>query len=103
MGPNTVWSDLGLARLIKLMLFIYCCLFPFPCEAPQNYSHTQRNPHVYYRHEVINQLQQTHSLVKIVADNLATYMQKVHTLIEGKGLETIISYKLFSCRADTKL
>lgn len=58
-----------------------CSLF---YEAPQNYSHTQRNPHVYYRHEVINQLQQTHSLVKLVADNLATYMQKVHTLMEGK-------------------
>lgn len=58
-----------------------CSLF---YEAPQNYSHTQRNPHVYYRHEVINQLQQTHTLVTIVADNLASYMQKVHTLLEGK-------------------
>ncbi|XP_078379070.1 ubiquitin carboxyl-terminal hydrolase 9X-like isoform X2 [Oculina patagonica] len=58
-----------------------CSLF---YEAPQNYSHTQRNPHVYYRHEVINQLQQTHSLVTIVADNLASYMQRVHTLLEGK-------------------
>ncbi|XP_068731970.1 ubiquitin carboxyl-terminal hydrolase 9X-like isoform X1 [Montipora capricornis] len=58
-----------------------CSLF---YEAPQNYSHTQRNPHVYYRHEVINQLQQTHSLVTIVADNLASYMTKVHVLLEGK-------------------
>jgi len=30
-------------------------------------------------------LQQTHTLVTIVADNLASYMQKVHTLLEGKG------------------
>ncbi|CAH3106557.1 unnamed protein product [Porites lobata] len=58
-----------------------CSLF---YEAPQNYSHTQRNPHVYYRHEVINQLQQTHSLVTIVADNLASYMKKVYSLLESK-------------------
>lgn len=60
-----------------MLCYVHCF------QAPQNYSHTQRNPHVYYRHEVINQLQQTHSLVTIVADNLATYMQKVHALLEG--------------------
>lgn len=72
------------AHHVVLQLYNHYCLYSLPCKAPQNYSHTQRNPHVYYRHEVINQLQQTHSLVKLVADNLATYMQKVHTLMEGR-------------------
>lgn len=67
---------------------LFCCLTCF--QAPQNYSHTQRNPHVYYRHEVINQLQETNHLVTIVADNLASYMNKVYTLIEGKGMTIII-------------
>ncbi|XP_070538663.1 ubiquitin carboxyl-terminal hydrolase 9X-like isoform X2 [Ptychodera flava] len=48
-----------------------CQLFP---EAPQNYSHTQRSPHAHYRHDVINMLQQSHSLVTLVAENLSNYM-----------------------------
>ena len=67
---------------------LYHCLTCL--QAPQNYSHTQRNPHVYYRHEVINQLQETNHLVTIVADNLASYMNKVYSLIEGKGMTIII-------------
>ncbi|XP_066267004.1 ubiquitin carboxyl-terminal hydrolase 9X-like isoform X4 [Branchiostoma lanceolatum] len=51
-------------------------------EAPQNYNHAQRSPHVYYRHEVINQLQQTHSLVTLVAENLASYMNKVRGMLK---------------------
>jgi ubiquitin carboxyl-terminal hydrolase 9/24 len=64
-------------------------------QAPQNYSHVQRNPHVFYRHEVINKLQQTHSLVTLVADNLATYMEKVLILLEGKD-------RIFSLKTHTQ-
>ena len=59
----------------------------FVFQAPQNYSHTQRNPHVYYRHEVINQLQQQHSLVTLVSDNLATYTVKAQALVKLQSAE----------------
>ncbi|XP_071163274.1 ubiquitin carboxyl-terminal hydrolase 9X-like isoform X2 [Mytilus edulis] len=51
-----------------------CQLFP---EAPQNFPHAPpRTPHVYYRNNVINQLQSTHSIVMLVAKNLSEYMEK---------------------------
>ncbi|CAL1289008.1 unnamed protein product [Larinioides sclopetarius] len=49
-------------------------------EAPPNFNHAQRSPHMFYRHEVINRLQQHHSLVILVADNLTAYMKKAHVL-----------------------
>ncbi|KAK3094503.1 hypothetical protein FSP39_002606 [Pinctada imbricata] len=50
-----------------------CQLFP---ESPQNFPHApQRTPHVYYRNTVINQLQNSHSIVMTVASNLSTYMK----------------------------
>uniref|UniRef100_A0A8I3PGN0 ubiquitinyl hydrolase 1 n=1 Tax=Canis lupus familiaris TaxID=9615 RepID=A0A8I3PGN0_CANLF len=51
-----------------------CSLFG---EAPQNLSQTQRSPHVFYRHDLINQLQHNHALVTLVAENLATYMNNI--------------------------
>nr|XP_042124626.1 probable ubiquitin carboxyl-terminal hydrolase FAF-X [Peromyscus maniculatus bairdii] len=51
-----------------------CSLFG---EAPQNLSQTQRSPHVFYRHDLINQLQHNHALVTLVAENLATYMESM--------------------------
>ncbi|XP_070258878.1 ubiquitin carboxyl-terminal hydrolase 9X isoform X3 [Myotis yumanensis] len=51
-----------------------CSLFG---EAPQNLSQTQRSPHVFYRHDLINQLQRDHSLVTLVAGNIATYMNSM--------------------------
>nr|XP_055233187.1 probable ubiquitin carboxyl-terminal hydrolase FAF-Y isoform X8 [Gorilla gorilla gorilla] len=51
-----------------------CSLFG---EAPQNLSQTQRSPHIFYRHDLINQLQQNHALVTLVAENLATYMNSI--------------------------
>ncbi|XP_074657837.1 ubiquitin carboxyl-terminal hydrolase 9X-like [Tubulanus polymorphus] len=53
-----------------------CTLFN---EAPQNFAHAQRTPHVYYRNHVINQLQTTHSIVMLVAQNLSSYMIKAAT------------------------
>ncbi|XP_062303511.1 probable ubiquitin carboxyl-terminal hydrolase FAF-X isoform X2 [Osmerus eperlanus] len=49
-----------------------CSLFG---EAPQNLSQTQRSPHVFYRHDLINQLQHNHALVTLVAENLSAYME----------------------------
>ncbi|XP_075395925.1 ubiquitin carboxyl-terminal hydrolase 9X-like isoform X2 [Tenrec ecaudatus] len=51
-----------------------CSLFG---EAPQNLSETQRSPHVFYRHDLISQLQHNHALVTLVAENLATYMNNM--------------------------
>ncbi|XP_078415865.1 ubiquitin carboxyl-terminal hydrolase 9X [Cetorhinus maximus] len=51
-----------------------CSLFG---EAPQNLSQTQRSPHVFYRHDLINQLQHNHSLVTLVAENLSAYMENI--------------------------
>uniref|UniRef100_A0A8C4MG56 USP domain-containing protein n=1 Tax=Equus asinus asinus TaxID=83772 RepID=A0A8C4MG56_EQUAS len=56
-----------------------CSLFG---EAPQNlsssrFSQTQRSPHVFYRHDLINQLQHNHALVTLVAENLAAYMNSM--------------------------
>lgn len=56
-----------------------CSLFG---EAPQNlsssrFSQSQRSPHVFYRHDLINQLQHNHALVTLVAENLATYMESM--------------------------
>ncbi|XP_077845910.1 ubiquitin carboxyl-terminal hydrolase 9Y isoform X6 [Macaca mulatta] len=56
-----------------------CSLFG---EAPQNlsssyFSQTQRSHHIFYRHDLINQLQQNHALVTLVAENLATYMNSI--------------------------
>ncbi|KAF4027332.1 hypothetical protein G4228_019128 [Cervus hanglu yarkandensis] len=51
-----------------------CSLFG---EAPQNLSQSQRSPHVFYRHDLINQLQHNHALVTLVAENLATYMNSM--------------------------
>ncbi|XP_046853983.1 probable ubiquitin carboxyl-terminal hydrolase FAF-X [Xenia sp. Carnegie-2017] len=54
-----------------------CCLF---YEAPTNYSHTQKNPHVFYRHDVINDLQTRHQLISLMASNLKNYMSSVRDM-----------------------
>ncbi|XP_063069704.1 probable ubiquitin carboxyl-terminal hydrolase FAF-X isoform X4 [Engraulis encrasicolus] len=64
-----------------------CSLFG---EAPQNLrkkipiniqknleGQTQRSPHVFYRHDLINQLQHNHALVTLVAENLSAYMESM--------------------------
>lgn len=59
-------------------------------EAPPNFNHAQRSPHMFYRHEVINRLQQHHSLVILVADNLTAYMNRAHVMAKGR-------VKIFLC------
>ncbi|XP_017539923.1 probable ubiquitin carboxyl-terminal hydrolase FAF-X isoform X2 [Pygocentrus nattereri] len=49
-----------------------------PNTVPQHTSgQTQRSPHVFYRHDLINQLQHNHALVTLVAENLSAYMENM--------------------------
>ncbi|KAK0066423.1 ubiquitin carboxyl-terminal hydrolase FAF-X isoform X1 [Biomphalaria pfeifferi] len=57
-----------------------CTLFP---EAPQNFPHTQRGAHMYYRNGVIGQLQSQHSIVMLVSQNLSAYMNKQRAYAEA--------------------
>ncbi|KAK4831805.1 hypothetical protein QYF61_019235, partial [Mycteria americana] len=59
-----------------------CSLFG---EAPQNLSQTQRSPHVFYRHDLINQLQHNHALVTLVAENLSAYMESMRQYAKEHG------------------
>lgn len=47
-------------------------------------SQTQRSPHVFYRHDLINQLQHNHALVTLVAENLSAYMESMRQYAKGK-------------------
>lgn len=48
-------------------------------------SQTQRSPHVFYRHDLINQLQHNHALVTLVAENLSAYMENMRQFYKGKS------------------
>ncbi|XP_019715781.1 ubiquitin carboxyl-terminal hydrolase 9X isoform X3 [Hippocampus comes] len=74
-----------------------CSLFG---EAPQNLrkkmrinmqmnlvGQTQRNPHVFYRHDLINQLQNNHALVTLVAENLSAYMETMRQFSKEEQAE----------------
>uniref|UniRef100_A0A4W3IDV3 ubiquitinyl hydrolase 1 n=1 Tax=Callorhinchus milii TaxID=7868 RepID=A0A4W3IDV3_CALMI len=65
-----------------------CSLFG---EAPQNLStrFTQRSPHVFYRHDLINQLQHNHSLVTLVAENLSAYMENIRQFHKEYDPQTV--------------
>lgn len=53
------------------------------------FSQTQRSPHVFYRHDLINQLQHNHALVTLVAENLATYMESMRLYARGRYFKLI--------------
>ncbi|XP_041351568.1 probable ubiquitin carboxyl-terminal hydrolase FAF-X isoform X2 [Gigantopelta aegis] len=50
-----------------------CVLFS---EAPQSFPHSQRAPNMFYRNNVIGDLQSQHSIVMLVSQNLAAYITK---------------------------
>ncbi|XP_012278998.1 probable ubiquitin carboxyl-terminal hydrolase FAF-X [Orussus abietinus] len=56
-----------------------CCLYE---PSPVTMSHTQRSHHVYYRQEVIERLQNQHSVVILVTNSLTNYMDKVRQLVK---------------------
>uniref|UniRef100_A0A2K5QGA4 ubiquitinyl hydrolase 1 n=1 Tax=Cebus imitator TaxID=2715852 RepID=A0A2K5QGA4_CEBIM len=68
-STNDKWVIPALKQIREI-----CSLFG---EVPQNLSQTQRSPHIFCRHDLINQLQQSHALVTLVAENLATYMNSI--------------------------
>ncbi|XP_052826881.1 probable ubiquitin carboxyl-terminal hydrolase FAF-X, partial [Octopus bimaculoides] len=61
-----------------------CQLFP---ETSQNFPHAQRTPHMYYRNQVISQLHHQHSIVMLVAQNLATYMENARSYAKEHPFE----------------
>lgn len=54
-----------------------CCLY----EPNPNIGNSQRSHHVYYRQEVIERLQNQHSVVILVTNSLTNYMDKVRILV----------------------
>lgn len=57
------------------------------------FSQTQRSPHVFYRHDLINQLQHNHALVTLVAENLSAYMETMRQLSKG----TLSGFLMAAC------
>ncbi|KAI4464470.1 ubiquitin carboxyl-terminal hydrolase [Holotrichia oblita] len=55
-----------------------CCLY----EPSANGVHPQRGHHMYYRQEVIDKLQNQHSLVILVTNSLTNYMDRLRVLVK---------------------
>ncbi|XP_066261614.1 ubiquitin carboxyl-terminal hydrolase 9X [Euwallacea similis] len=68
-------SDLWVLPALKQIREI-CTLF----EQHTNGGHPQRTPHIYYRQEIIERLQNQHSLVILVTNSLTTYMDHLKTI-----------------------
>lgn len=64
----------------KLVTVVFICLIIL---FSSRFSQTQRSPHVFYRHNLINKLQDDHSLVTLVAENIATYMNSMRLYSRG--------------------
>jgi len=54
-------------------------------QAPQNYTHIQRSPHMFYRNKVINQFHNQLSIVVLVTSSLTTYMSQAHEYARGRS------------------
>ncbi|KAK6644525.1 hypothetical protein RUM43_000792 [Polyplax serrata] len=61
-----------------------CCLY----EQSPNLNHNQRSQHIYYRQEIIERLQNNHTLVILVSDSLKNYIDKVKKLVSHSDLES---------------
>lgn len=55
-----------------------CCLY----EPSANSTHSQRTHHMYFRQEIIERLQNQHSLVILVTNSLTGYMERVRLLVK---------------------
>ncbi|XP_066599991.1 ubiquitin carboxyl-terminal hydrolase 9X [Prorops nasuta] len=55
-----------------------CCLY----ESTPNIGHSQRTPHLHYRQEVIERLQNDHAVVILVTNSLRNYMDNVRQLVK---------------------
>ena len=61
-------------------------------QAPQNYTHIQRSPHMFYRNKVINQFHNQLSIVVLVTSSLTTYMSQAQEYARGMSS----SYRKYS-------
>lgn len=73
----------------KLVTVVFICLIIL---FSSRFSQTQRSPHVFYRHNLINKLQDDHSLVTLVAENIATYMNSMRLYSRGMYYNYYINY-----------
>lgn len=71
-----------LPAILQNALFLFLTT-PLPSSCSFLFSQTQRSPHVFYRHDLINQLQHNHSLVTLVAENLSAYMETMRQFCKG--------------------
>ena len=69
-----------------------CCEW-YDVQAPQNYTHIQRSPHMFYRNKVINQFHNQLSIVVLVTSSLTTYMARAHEYAKGTCCIYIVSGK----------
>nr|CAD7574966.1 unnamed protein product [Timema californicum] len=58
-------------------------------ESSPNMNHSQRTHHIYYRQEVIERLQNQHSLVILVTNSLTTYMDKVRQIAKDESVKCV--------------
>lgn len=96
-AQKTVWLDKCVEELkdgdcwvlpaLKQMREI-CTLY----EQNTNGGHPQRSHHVYYRQEIIERLQNQHSLVILVTNSLTTYMNYLRNLYKQKPDLTASTY-----------
>lgn len=86
-AQKTVWLDKCVEELKAGEMWVLpalkqikeiCCLY----EPLANGMHQQRGHHMLYRQEVIDQLQQQHSLVILVTNSLTSYMEHLRQLIK---------------------
>lgn len=61
-------------------------------EQNTNGGHPQRTHHIYYRQEIIERLQNQHSLVILVTNSLTTYMEHLRTLFKERPELTADTY-----------
>lgn len=76
------------------LIAVFICLIILLSSS--RFSQTQRSPHAFYRHDLINQLQHNHALVTLVAENLATYMNSMRLYARGMyyNLTLTIGYNI---------
>lgn len=91
LSPLSVLPAVLPALLLLLSLCVLLNLCPSRPSRSRASSQTQRSPHVFYRHDLINQLQHNHSLVTLVAENLSAYMETMRQFCKG----TLRNYAFF--------
>ncbi|KAL1497662.1 hypothetical protein ABEB36_008585 [Hypothenemus hampei] len=96
-AQKTVWLDKCVEELKTNVSWVLpalkqireiCTLY----EQSTNGGHPQRNHHILYRQEVIERLQNQHSLVILVTNSLTTYMDHLRTIYQERPELTAETY-----------